>query len=72
MNVYVPKNRVTLRHSGQRPDFPKNYICNITTFGPNVAMWQRGLPFNVSTLVVERHFFNVVMFLRGIFSTSRH
>ena len=28
MNVYVPKNRVTLRRSGQRLE---SYICNVAT-----------------------------------------
>ena len=33
MNVYVPKNRVMSRRSGQRRDFPESYIYNVATLG---------------------------------------
>ena len=50
INVYVSKNRVMSRHSGQHHDVPESYICNVTTFEPNLVMLQRGLLFNVGTL----------------------
>ena len=31
INVYVPKNRVTLRCSGQHCDVPESIICNVVT-----------------------------------------
>ena len=40
MYVFVPKNRVTSRRSGQRRDVPESYIMNIATFMSNFAMFQ--------------------------------
>ena len=50
INVYVPKNRVTSRRSGQHHDFPESYICNVTTFEPNLVTLQRSFLFNIVTL----------------------
>ena len=33
MNVYVPKNKVTSRCSGQRRDVLESFICNVATLG---------------------------------------
>ena len=47
MNVYVHKNKATLRRSGQRHDVPESYIANIAMLRSNVTTFQK---VEVSTL----------------------